>query len=537
MNQAVFDNHVPARHKRRAPKIVIPFGKHSRFDKHYAFDSSAAINGHMLMAGPSGSGKSHQLNRVILSLAEQGAQIHTIDVHGDLGDFSDIARHRAHPIPDNLVQTIEFGEHTPHGLPPLDLLPGIGPRRRANSFINLLERQSVLGPKQKTALFRMLMDLYQQHGFLQEDPKTWTLEYDPRRKAARVVTPRPGMIALPDLNWFDKSQTEKDSLKADYGLKFNGEGSTKFWEVAEDHPRAAEAQERWGSSDAKRYPTLADVRRHLWDRLVMMKTGQSAPAIRALDKVMKLAATRARLRTKKINEALQDDLDKLEAQLGKAQSESMDAFKDGMEKLDNGHELEDLLLWDSADAVKGLFDRIEALERSGIFKGTPPLYDTGIPVKRYDIRDLSDPEQVLFVDVLLEHIFAIAKARGEADGPDTFILLDEAHKFVVDDGDHIINRIVKEARKFGIGIILASQAFVHFSDDLLMSSGLKVVLGCPEMYREPMRRKLGLDMVTLKSSGNKVNPLSLIRPKDTAMISITTAGENSPMADIKIVAA
>jgi hypothetical protein len=142
---------------------------------------------------------------------------------------------------------------------------------------------------------------------------------------------------------------------------------------------------------------------------------------------------------------------------------------------------------------------------------------------------------VLFVDVLLEHIFAQAKARGEADGPDTFILLDEAHKFVVDDGDHIINRIVKEARKFGIGIILASQAFVHYSDDLLMSSGLKLVLGCPEMYREPMRRKLGLDMLDLR--GKKVNPLALIRPKDTAMISIATAGENSPMADIKIVPA
>lgn len=533
MDQAV-PAHAPIRVKRKTPHIVVPFGNHARFDKHYAYDSRLGINGHMLMAGPSGSGKSHQLNRVILSLAEQGAQVFVVDVHGDLGDFSDIAPHRATPIPNNLVQTIDFGEHTPNGLPPLDLLPGIGPRKRANSFINLLERQSVLGPKQKTALFRLLMDLYQQHGFQQEDPKTWTLDYDPRRKAVRTLIPRPGMIALPDLNWFEKSQTEKDTLKADYGLKFNGEG--KFWEIAEDHPRAEEAKERWGTSDAKRYPTLADVRRHLWDRLVMMKTGQSAPATRALDRVMSLAAKRARLRTKKLNEALQEDLDKLESQLGKAQAESLDAFKEGMEKLDNGQELEDLLLWDSADAIKGLFDRVEALDRSGIFKGEPPRYNDRIPVARHDIRDLSDPEQVLFVEVLLEHLFAQAKARGEAEGPDTWILLDEAHKFVVEDGDHIINRIVKEARKFGLGIILASQAFVHFSDDLLMSSGLKVVLGCPDIYREPMRRKLGLDMVQLRN-GSKVNPISLIKPKDTAMISLTTAGENSPMTDIKIVAA
>lgn len=525
------------RTKRKTNRLVVPFGKHARFEKEYVFDSHAAINGHMLMAGPSGSGKSHQLNRLILALAEQGAQVHVVNVHGDLADFSDLAPHRSQPISDDLVHTIEFGENTRYGLPPLDLLPGIGPRKRANSFINLLERQSVLGPKQKTALFRLLMDLYQQHGFIQDDPRTWTLDYDPRRKAVtRQVTPRPGMIALPALDWFSKSPTEKESIKQEFGVKFNGDNpANKFWEMPADHPRAAEAQERWGISEGKRYPTLADVRRHLWDRLVMMKTGQSAPAIRALDKVMRLASTRARLRTKKLNDALQDEIDKIESQLGKAQQETMAAFEEGMQKIDNGQELEELLLWDSADAVKGLFDRIEALERSGIFKGEPPRFSRDVPVWRYNIQELSDPEQVLFVDVLLEHIFAQGKARGEADGPDTFILLDEAVKFVVVDGEHIINRIVNQARKFGIGIILASQAFVHYSDDLLMSSSLKLVLGCPEMYREPMRRKLGLDMLDLR--GKKVNPLALIRPKDTAMISIATAGENSPMADIKIVAA
>ena len=285
----------------------------------------------------------------------------------------------------------------------------------------------------------------------------------------------------------------------------------------------------------KRFPTLADVRRHLWDRLVMMKTGQSAPAIRAMDKVMALASKRARLRSRKLNAAGEEDLEKLESTLFKAQADSLVAFREGMELVDSGQELEELLLWDSADAIKGLFDRIESLERSGIFKGEPPPFDLSVPIWRFNIKSLSDDEQMLFVDVLLERIFMEAKSRGEADGPDTFILLDEAHKFVVDDGEHIINRIVKESRKFGVGLILSSQAFVHFSDDLLMSSGLKLVLGCPEMYREPMRRKLGLEMVELRG-GKKVNPLSLIRPKDTAMISISISGENMPMADIKIIA-
>lgn len=529
--------HEPNRRtKRKTRQLVLPFGTHARFGQHIVFDSRRVVNGHMLVAGPSGTGKSHQLNRMILSLAEQGAkQIFVIDIHGDLGDFEDLKPFRNAPVPENLVHTIKFGEQTRFGLPPLDLLddPEGGPRKRANAFISLMERQGALGPKQKTALFRLVIDLYKRHGFLMDDPRTWTLDYDPRQTRVRVVVARPGMIALPALDWFDKNDEEKAALKRDYGIRFNGE--TRCWEVPEEHPLAAEAADRWGSTGIKRFPTLADVRRHLWDRLVMMKTGQSAPAIRALDKVMTLATKRARLRTRKLNAAGEEDMDRLESTLSKAQADSLEAFKDGMELVDSGQELEELLLWDSADAIKGLFDRIEALDRSGIFKGEPPPFDLSVPIWRYNIKSLSDDEQMLFVDVLLERIFMEAKSRGEADGPDTFILLDEAHKFVVDDGEHIINRIVKESRKFGVGLILSSQAFVHFSDDLLMSSGLKLVLGCPEMYREPMRRKLGLEMIELKG-GRKVNPLALIRPKDTAMISISISGENLPMADIKIVA-
>lgn len=524
------------RFKRKTKRITIPFGTHVRFaNQNFTFDSHMAVNGHMTIAGPSGFGKSYQLNRIILALAEQGAQVFNIDIHGDLCDFSDLAPFRSAPIPNNLVQSIKFGEQTKNGLPPLDLLDDgeDSPRKRTNAFINLLQRQGALGPRQKTALYRLLIDLYKQHGFMQDDPKTWSLSYDPRRKTKKV-TARPGMIALPGIDWFDKSEEEKKTIKQDYEVKFNGD--EKCWEIAETHPRVAEAVERWGATDEKRFPTLEDVRRHLWNRFVMMKTGQTAQATRALERVISLAKTRSRLRTRKLNETRQDDLDKLEQQLAKARHDSLEAFEEGIDKIDSGQELEELLLWDSPDAIKSLFDRIEALERSGIFKGNPPRFDKDVPIRHYNIKPMSDPEQLLFVDVLLERIFAEAKSRGEADGPDTFIVLDEASKFVSDDKEHIINRIVNEARKFGIGIILASQSFVHYSDDLLESSAVKLVLGCAELSREPMRRKLALDMITL-ASGKKVNPLSLLKPKDTAMISITTASGNTPMSDIKIVSA
>ena len=142
------------RFKRHTRQLVLPFGTHSRFGQPIVFDSRRAVNGHMLVAGPSGTGKSHQLNRMILNLAEQGAkQVFVIDIHGDLADFDDLKPFRNAPVPNNLVQSIKFGEQTRYGLPPLDLLndPEGGPRKRANAFINLMERQGALGPKQKTA--------------------------------------------------------------------------------------------------------------------------------------------------------------------------------------------------------------------------------------------------------------------------------------------------------------------------------------------------------------------------------------------------
>lgn len=334
--------------KRKTNRVTIPFGSHSNFaNKYYEFDSHRASNAHMLVAGPPGSGKSHQLNRVLLCLAEQKVRVILVDCQGDLGDFRSLEPLRDKPVPDNLVQSVKFGEQSEFGLSPLDLLddPESSPRKCANAFISLLQRQGALGPKQKTALFRLLMDLYREHGFLPEDPKTWSLDYDPRRvKVSKPVIPRDGMLALPNMDWFNKSDSQKQEIRETYAVKFNGDGDIKFWEVSKTHPLAAEAVAKWGPLEGKRFPTLSDVRRHLWERLVMMKTGQNAPAIRSLEKVMSLAKSRARVLVRKQNAAGQEDMVKLDAMLVKAQEEAIDAFTDGIQKIDSGDELEELLL-------------------------------------------------------------------------------------------------------------------------------------------------------------------------------------------------
>ena len=85
---------------------------------------------------------------------------------------------------------------------------------------------------------------------------------------------------------------------------------------------------------------------------------------------------------------------------------------------------------------------------------------------------------------------------------------------------------------FGVGIILAGQSFKHFSDDLLMSVSVKLMLGCLEMLLDGTRRRLGLPKA--EQDGREVNLLSTIRPRQTVFASVAIAGESRPIAEIRL---
>lgn len=168
------------RHVHAAPHLHIPLGRRVLDQEPMVWDSRTAINGHFLFSGPSGTGKTFQLNGIIAALARQGAQhIHVLNVHGDLCDG----------LPEHLVHTVRFSEQSPYGLQPLELLNDLdigGVRRRALAFIALMARQGALGQRQRPALFRLLIDGYRRFGFLADDPKTWGLDHDPRGRDGLV---------------------------------------------------------------------------------------------------------------------------------------------------------------------------------------------------------------------------------------------------------------------------------------------------------------------------------------------------------------
>ena len=143
--------------------------------KQIVWDSQKLINGHVLIVGKSGTGKTFTLKKMLNQLAAQGKEgfrCHIMDVHGDI----DIEG----------ASTVKFSEATPYGFNPLKVNEDLdfgGVRKRVQSFMATLERTGyALGSKQQAALRNVLIDLYAANGFFADDPKSWKINDGIKRK-------------------------------------------------------------------------------------------------------------------------------------------------------------------------------------------------------------------------------------------------------------------------------------------------------------------------------------------------------------------
>lgn len=150
--------------------MKINFGKDSsvKYNNDVIWDSQKVINGHMLIVGKSGTGKTYTFRNTIEQLQQQShgkLRVHIIDVHGDI----DI----------NKSSTVKFSESTNYGFNPIAINPDPdfgGVRKKIQSFISALNRStSKLGHKQEAVLRNILSDLYTANGFYDGKPETWKI--------------------------------------------------------------------------------------------------------------------------------------------------------------------------------------------------------------------------------------------------------------------------------------------------------------------------------------------------------------------------
>lgn len=266
----------------------------------------------------------------------------------------------------------------------------------------------------------------------------------------------------------------------------------------------------------KKNPTMEDAYRFASFKLKAMYIGANTAAVSKLEEVNKKSAAfyskqRQALRAggaDKVDDSLKRDIEKLKNECIERYSEYLNAVSTGME-------FDDLLKYDSRDVLKSVVERLENLNAIGIFKSLKPPFDEDASIWRYDIKALSIDEKKLFVAFRLEELFYQAIERGVQTGIREIIVLDEAHNFFSDDESNIINTIAKEARKFGMSMICASQSPRHFSDDFLSNVATKIILGLDQTFWDESARKLKIDMNLLES----------IVPHKTLALQLNNKGE------------
>lgn len=101
------------------------------------------------------------------------------------------------------------------------------------------------------------------------------------------------------------------------------------------------------------------------------------------------------------------------------------------------------------------------------------IADSEHKVHILQFRGLEGKTQRVLVEMLLWHLFAFLRARGQSK-LGLYCVLDEAHHLSFRDGGPV-DHLLREARKFGIGIIFASQQPEDFSPAAYSNSASKLV--------------------------------------------------------------
>lgn len=264
----------------------------------------------------------------------------------------------------------------------------------------------------------------------------------------------------------------------------------------------------------KRHPTLHTLSWFIKKRATELLTGTGPEVTRLVLEICSMlkAAQRAEQNGKSSGE------------ISKLKGKAIDAFAEFINNLEYGTEVERLLNYGTKDTVVSLHERVANLYRSGLFREDPPDFDNNAQVWRYNLSALTSEGQVMAVNFISDELFYDKRQSG-LTGIKTYLVIDEAHKFLRDESDHVLSVIAREARKFGLGLVLSSQNIGDFPDQILSQMGTKWVLGVDPTYLSKTARKLRVPE----------NRLSSIMVHRTSLISFRTSGmSEAPWIDLNL---
>lgn len=413
-------------------------------------DTRRLINGHMLVAGMSGMGKSYQIQRLMVAASRQGIEIDAFDPHEELDGVPGCA-------------AVKFSEATRAGYNPLELNTDPhsgGVRRQIGCLVDMINRTSrALGPRQESALRNLLVDVYWLRGIDPDDSTTWARE------------------RLTERQFHDMVRARDYRALRDY------------------------------------YPILQDVISYTERKLKAMSIGTDFVAVNALEKVERTVARIQSIQTRYRKADSDDELSRLEKQMASDKEKAIEAYTNFIRAIETGREYQDSIKYTNRETLISVLERLQALLDCGVMRSNPPDW-RGSGVRVYQVGSLSDDDRKLLFYNRAQNILRECMDAGKTDQLRRIVLLDEGHLYYSEDGDNPINRIAKEGRKFGLGLVVGSQSPTHFSEDFLTNCGSIFLLGIHENYWDMATRKLNLTKDLLTS----------VRPREVMLVKLREQG-------------
>lgn len=258
----------------------------------------------------------------------------------------------------------------------------------------------------------------------------------------------------------------------------------------------------WSLDEVERptYPTLLDAIEYGRRYLRSLYIGSNQMAVSAFDN---LARTTRQIRAKeagilKLGTSDTDAKERMQNELQAAKERAISIYTEAIMTMTSGDELEEAIEAEGQEEVyRSIIDRLENLYNIGIYRSTPPPLDPRKPVWRYIITSLGQDEKKLFTMTRLETLFTRAIQRGPQQEILDVVILDEAHLYHDKEEDYIINRMVRELRKFGVMMVFATQGLNDQTEALFAGLGTKVLLGSDHIYRRTASTKLGISDSTM----------------------------------------
>lgn len=441
-------------------------------------DTLKLLNGHMLILGQTGTGKSHTVRSFVRQGHKTGpfVRFHILDVHGDLD------------IPG--ASLVTFSGQSPYGLNPLVVNPDPefgGVHKCIRTFIRVINQSSStkLGVQQEDCVRELLLDVYHEFGFDENDASTWAInEYE-----ARLVSG-----GNDNRLYMEVPMVEKDAAKA-FGARWDGE--RRHWYVQTENYKGDLL--KWKPAfKARRYPTVKDVYNFAREMLEQRFLGSDQRSVRALGYLNKVAHTHHRQMIQSLKEKRVGLVDEdSEERLSTAKLRAIEAFTEYVNSVKTGKEMENLFKYQSPEVLRTTMIRFKGLLMSGIFKDETPPFDANNPVWRYKLPAMEADEKKMFVLFKLQELFSMAMQRGETRDVVEVVVLDELGTYTsaadAEKGEGIIGVISREARKFGLALWAATQDPSSVPESLLGAVATTVILGLADKHWDASVRSMGID--------------------------------------------